>query len=184
MEAIGKKVIQKWVTKGYISEDEAEICLYNLICFIFTLSVFCLLTLVGTLLGECSNTIVLITTILFLRTYTNGYHCKSCVACMILSLIVTLLSLHIIPILNLVAAWILMFVSSIIILNHAPTNSPQMHLSEDEIAAMRKHIRTRLLVLAVLFLLLLFFNIEKAYCIVMAVTVVAASLLAVRYKVQ
>lgn len=184
MEAIAKKVVQRWTAKGYISEEEAEICQYNLICFSFTLTVFCFLILAGTLLGECRNTVIWITSLLFLRTYTNGYHCKSCVACTILSLAATLLSLHIIRLLNPVAAFGLMAIGAIAILVFAPANSPQMHLSEDEIIAMRKRVHTRLLVLAVLFLLLMFFNREAAYCIVMAIAVVATSLLAVQYKVQ
>lgn len=93
-------------------------------------------TVVGALLSEWSNTIVLILSILFLRTYTNGYHCKSCVACIFLSLAVTLLSLHIVPLLNFITALILMFVGSSIILAIAPTNSPQMHLTETEMTAM------------------------------------------------
>ena len=79
MQTIAKKVVQNWAAKGYISDDEVEMCLYNLIRHTFTVAVLCVLTVVGALLGEWSNTIVLIVSILFLRTYTNGYHCKSCV---------------------------------------------------------------------------------------------------------
>ena len=132
METIAKKVVQNWAAKGYISDDEVEMCLYNLIRHTFTVAVLCVLTVAGALLGEWSNTIVLIVSILFLRTYTNGYHCKSCVACIFLSLAVTLLSLHIVPLLNFITALILMFVGSSIILAIAPTNSPQMHLTETE----------------------------------------------------
>lgn len=78
MQTIAKKVVQNWAAKGYISDDEVEMCLYNLIRHTFTVAVLCVLTVVGALLGEWSNTIVLIVSILFLRTYTNGYHCKSC----------------------------------------------------------------------------------------------------------
>ena len=42
-------------------------CLYNLIRHTFTVAVLCVLTVVGALLGEWSNTIVLIVSILFLR---------------------------------------------------------------------------------------------------------------------
>ena len=79
MQTIAKKVVQSWAAKGYISDDEVEMCLYNLIRHTFTVAVLCVLTVVGALLGEWSNTIVLIVSILFLRKYTNGYHCKSCV---------------------------------------------------------------------------------------------------------
>lgn len=140
METIAKKVVQNWAAKGYISDDEVEMCLYNLIRHAFTVAVLCVLTVAGALLYEWSNTIVLIVSILFLRTYTNGYHCKSCVACIFLSLAVTLLSLHIVPLLNFITALILMFVGSSIILAIAPTNSPQMHLTETEMAAMKKSI--------------------------------------------
>ena len=99
MQTIAKKVVQNWAAKGYISDDEVEMCLYNLIRHTFTVAVLCVLTVAGALLGEWGNTIVLILSILFLRTFTNGYHCKSCVACIFLSLAVTLLSLHILLIL-------------------------------------------------------------------------------------
>ena len=161
METIAKKVVQNWAAKGYISDDEVEMCLYNLIRHTFTVAVLCVLTVAGALLGEWGNTIVLILSILFLRTYTNGYHCKSCVACIFLSLAVTLLSLHIVPLLNFITALILMFVGSSIILAIAPTNSPQMHLTETEMTAMRKHVRIRLLILTVLFLLFVFVNMEN-----------------------
>ena len=183
METIAKKVVQNWAAKGYISDDEVEMCLYNLIRHAFTVAVLCVLTVAGALLYEWSNTIVLIVSILFLRTYTNGYHCKSCVACIFLSLAVTLLSLHIVPLLNFITALIL-FVGSSIILAIAPTNSPQMHLTETEMTAMRKHVRIRLLILTVSFLLFVFVNMEKAYCIAVAVAVVAISLLTVRCKSQ
>lgn len=136
METIAKKVVQNWAAKGYISDDEVEMCLYNLFRRTFTVAVLFVRTVVGALLSEWSNTIVLILSILFLRTYTNGYHCKSCVACIFLSLAVTLLSLHIVPLLNFITALILMFVGSSIILAIAPTNSPQMHLTETEMTAM------------------------------------------------
>ena len=97
---------------------------------------------------------------------------------------VTLLSLHIVPLLNFITALILMFVGSSIILAIAPTNSPQMHLTETEMTAMRKHVRIRLLILTVSFLLFVFVNMEKAYCIAVAVAVVAISLLTVRCKSQ
>ena len=175
METIAKKVVQNWAAKGYISDDEVEMCLYNLIRHTFTVAVLCVLTVAGALLGEWSNTIVLIVSILFLRTYTNG---------IFLSLAVSLLSLHIVPLLNFITALILMFVGSSIILAIAPTNSPQMHLTETEMTAMRKHVRIRLLILTILFLLFVFVNMEKAYCIAVAVAVVAISLLAVRCKSQ
>lgn len=105
-------------------------------------------------------------------------------AIIFLSLAVTLLSLHIVPLLNFITALILMFVGSSIILAIAPTNSPQMHLTETEMTAMRKHVRTRLLILTILFLLFVFVNMEKAYCIAVAVAVVAISLLTVRRKSQ
>ena len=92
--------------------------------------------------------------------------------------------MHIVPLLNFITALILMFVGSSIILAIAPTNSPQMHLTETEMTAMRKHVRIRLLILTVLFLLFVFVNMEKAYCIAVAVAVVAVSLLAVRCKSQ
>ena len=200
METIAKKVVQNWAAKGYISDDEVEMCLYNLIRHTFTVAVLCVLTVAGALLGEWGNTIVLILSILFLRTFTNGYHCKSCVACIFLSLAVTLLSLHIVPLLNFITALILMFVGSSIILAIAPTNSPQMHLTETEMTAMRKHVRIRLLILTVLLGASpyngaaytisgckdqrVFVNMEKAYCIAVAVAVVAVSLLAVRCKSQ
>ena len=30
MQTIAKKVVQNWAAKGYISDDEVEMCLYNL----------------------------------------------------------------------------------------------------------------------------------------------------------
>ena len=58
MQTIAKKVVQNWAAKGYISDDEVEMCLYNLIRHTFTVAVLCVLTVVGALLGEWSNTIV------------------------------------------------------------------------------------------------------------------------------
>ena len=52
METIAKKVVQNWAEKGYISDDEVEMCLYNLFRHTFTVAVLCVLTVVGTLLGE------------------------------------------------------------------------------------------------------------------------------------
>ena len=39
METIAKKVVQNWAAKGYISDDEVEMCLYNLIRHTFTVAV-------------------------------------------------------------------------------------------------------------------------------------------------
>ena len=46
METIAKKVVQNWAAKGYISDDEVEMCLYNLIRHTFTVAVLCVLTVV------------------------------------------------------------------------------------------------------------------------------------------
>lgn len=77
METIAKEVVQNWAAKGYISDDEVEMCLYNLIRHTFTVAVLCVLTVAGALLGEWSNTIVLIVSILFLRTYTMAIIVKA-----------------------------------------------------------------------------------------------------------
>ena len=47
MQTIAKKVVQNWAAKGYISDDEVEMCLYNLIRHTFTVAVLCVLTVVA-----------------------------------------------------------------------------------------------------------------------------------------
>ena len=52
MQTIAKKVVQNWAAKGYISDDEVEMCLYNLIRHTFTVAVLCVLTVVGVSFGR------------------------------------------------------------------------------------------------------------------------------------
>lgn len=64
-----------------------------------------------------------------------------------------------------------------IIFEFAPTNSSSLHLSTQEMKAMRGKVRVRLAVLSGIMILFLFFDLHKAYCIVLAITVVAILLL-------
>lgn len=105
------------------------------------------------------------------------YHAKHYLNCFALTLMIVFVSLSLVNHLNHIIATILFSISSMIIFEFAPTNSSSLHLSTQEMKAMRGKVRVRLAVLSGIMILFLFFDLHKAYCIVLAITVVAILLL-------
>lgn len=184
MDYIAQKIVQGWILKEYISAEDEEICLYNLQCWMISCICFLSIAMMGGLLGRLLDTMLLMMGIVYLRKCTNGYHASSQRVCFFISILVTLLSLMVVPLLDRGTASILSVISLFIICRKAPINNSQIHLSPDEMIFMRSCVKKRIAVLTIAYIALLFLDEGKAYCLTMSITVVACSLLLSRYGIE
>lgn len=111
----------------------------------------------------------------YLRTRTNGYHAKSFVGCICISLsLETTFLKFFLPILNVQIAIAINCINLIIVILFSPFNHPSMHMSREEIEACRMSARRRVLWLtAVMMLAYLFRMAELANGIVLGNTMAA-----------
>ena len=177
MEVFARHIVQQWENKGYISAEEVDWCLYGLLNRLTTLFTALSAFILGSIVLNWQNTMTFLLCVLALRKYSNGYHAKHYLNCFALTLMIVFVSLSLVNHLNHIIATILFSISSMIIFEFAPTNSSSLHLSTQEMKAMRGKVRVRLAVLSGIMILFLFFDLHKAYCIVLAITVVAILLL-------
>lgn len=184
MEKIAKRIVQKWVAKEYIPAQTAELCEYNLLRKMTTITTFCIVLLPGVAVGRWFDAFLIAFGIYYLRAYTNGYHAHSYAGCLLLSIIVMNVSLIITKHTSVYISIIMFFGSSFLIIRKAPTNNLHIHLTKSEIIAMRTRIRMRLTILTGCFLGLLLLNHEKAACVAMSIAAVAISLLFAPYGIN
>lgn len=108
----------------------------------------------STLLANLGAAIAFIISFYLIRSSTNGYHAKTPLMCLILSIIYVLVFMGLFyRILNKPATYIITIVSFIIIFLLAPFDNVAMHFSNEEIMACRKKARllSILLVLCIAF---------------------------------
>lgn len=178
MERIEQRLADHLCRKGYISEEEVDWCVYGLKKRFLTVVTAAILWVLGMLVSNWWQAVLFVCAVAFLRTYTNGYHAKTYRGCLALSCAVTVLSLLLVPYVNTALALVLFVPAAAVIARFSPLNDDQIHLTKEEVAAMRKKVCLRLTILCVLFLFLLWINTQAAACISLAVLVVAVSIAA------
>ncbi len=138
--------------------------------------------LIAILLTDLLTTIGFLGSFYFLRKYTNGYHAKTFLGCLLVSLgteLLFLLGLY--PHLTLISGIILSTTCLLIICFTAPYNHPNMHLTAKEISATKIIIKRRVAILGCLLFIL---GILQAATVVRGLTVgiaLTAFLLCVAY---
>lgn len=137
------------INNKLISKDNEAWFRYGLEKRICTMVVLVPFTIIAVYVSGFWTALLFITSFIYLRSQTNGYHAKTYWRCLIDSILLEIFFvLFIEPLLN--AFWILVLVSTtvIIVFVFAPHNHPMMNLNEHEYAACKKVARIRSIQLA------------------------------------
>ena len=108
---------------------------------------------------------------------TGGYHAKTPTGCLLGSTFIMIVSLEFAKRLHPVSNLICLSVASILILRLAPANNAALHLSAEELVAVRREAKLRLAIVMLSVCLLLFFREPIAYRVTSAILAVAVALL-------
>lgn len=91
-----------------------------------------------------------------IRMRTGGYHAKTPTGCLLGSTFTMIVSLEFAKRLHPVSNLICLTAASVLILRLAPANNAALHLSEDELVAVRKEVKLRLAIVMLSACILLF----------------------------
>lgn len=150
------KIVRYCYKNGYISENQVPWLRYSIekrLSSIIGIIPFAFLAL---LLSDFWCALYFILSFCFLRSRINGYHSKTLVGCLFISLATELLFFKVIyPLLTPIVALVIWIVCFVILFLFAPYNHPNMHYSMDEVLALKKSIRHRVIILTTIFLIAL-----------------------------
>lgn len=144
MEQFADRLTYHLLICGYIDTDQAEWCHYAILHQTMNVLSFCMLVLVGSCLVDWRAAVLFTLSFRFLRERTGGYHAKTPHGCLMASLCVQFASLTVVLYVpsRLFFGVIAVF-SLCTILKLAPSNNAFIHLTQDEINALRPAIRLR-----------------------------------------
>ena len=151
MERIINKIATRYVLQGVIEESDYAWFVYGLekriSSFIGTLFFFIL----AISISDFWTSLSFFVSFCSLRTRTNGFHAKSFLGCLTISLILEFLFLDVIlPVLSPLLAFELSLLAFTLIFLFAPYNHPNMHMDTEEILAVRASARVRITVFTLL----------------------------------
>ncbi len=177
MEDFAERVTQFCLRKHLIYNHQSEWCHYMVVHR--TMSVVSLLWLIpmGALFSNWYISLTFVLSYRFLRSRTGGYHAKTPFGCILSSTWLQIIGVSFVSYTKgLLGIAVLFVVSSIIIIWQAPANNAELHLTADEINALKPRIKIRL---AVLFVLMVFSIVlpQIAVCISFGVAATAVLLL-------
>lgn len=151
MERIIKRIAALCVNQGVIEEEDYAWFVYGLekriSSFIGTMFFFFL----AIILADFWTSVSFFVSFCFLRTRTNGFHARSFLGCLMISVILELLFLAVLlPVLTPILARELSLLAFTFIFCCAPYNHPNMHMNTEELLAVRASARVRITVLTLL----------------------------------
>ena len=133
---------------GFVSENQVPWLRYSIEKRLYSIISIAPFAILSVWLSNWVCAISFISSFCFLRSRINGYHAKTVIGCILVSLIIEVLSFKIIyPVLVPIASVVICIVCFCILLSFAPYNHPNMHYSADEVLALKKSIRYRIVVL-------------------------------------
>lgn len=161
-----------------IEPEQAEWMRYALLRRLTSLVTFLILLPVGMLLVGLIRATLFIFTFRFLRTRTGGYHARTAIGCFAASLSTMLISLVIARNVSSCGVSVGVFLVALsLIWVLAPANNIYLHLSKDEISAIRSKLKIRIVIVFSLGCALLPLNICSANCVIGATASVGIMLL-------
>ncbi|WP_313129297.1 accessory gene regulator ArgB-like protein [Anaerocolumna sp.] len=89
MNIITEKYISKLIQYQIIEEENKEIYMYGLECYILKIIHTCIFLAIGLLTDTFPNTIIFLMAYSLLRTYAGGYHANSLRKCFLFSIIIS-----------------------------------------------------------------------------------------------
>lgn len=151
-----QKIIDYCYTNNLVSEGQIPWLRYSIEKRFATIIGFIPFTILAVLLSNFWCSVWFIFGFSILRSRINGYHAKTLLGCILVSLITELFLLKVIlPVLTPAIAVLINMFCFIILIRFAPYNHPNMHYSADEILSLKTSIRRGLVILALLLLTLL-----------------------------
>ena len=140
--------------RGIIQLENAEWCVYVVERKVITVTFFVVIFLLGCLITQPWNVLMILLCISQIRKWSGGYHCTSIGRCFLLSAVIVLGGILLaILVEDLQYVQVLLAVLGTCFLVKAPVDQPELHLSRIEISENRKRLRFSqavILVLAVL----------------------------------
>lgn len=178
-------LVAQCVTKGYISQDQAPWLQYSLEKKLSTFLIIIPFGALGVYLTSVPTAAGFLISFYYLRNYTNGYHAKTVLGCLGLSLIFELFFLGLLyRILNNQLLLLLLVLSCIIILWLAPYKHPNFVLTVEEFEACKKSARKRVCVISAITLVFYGLSCGRIFFGLSLGTAMVAFLLALAYLLE
>lgn len=178
METLAASVTRFFLQKHYIESEQAEWFQYGLTRRMIGGFTFLLLLPVGAILAGWIGSFLYLYTFHFLRTRTGGYHAKTPHGCFLTSLGTMFAALTLANNLHsLFTVGVASFTAVLFIFVLAPANNASLHLTANEIAAIRPRARLRLAGVVLIGCLLLHFCMPLGNCIAVSLLAVAVMLI-------
>jgi len=143
---IAECVTNQFLKYGLITDNQREWCVYTIHKKTLSMAVCCLLVLTGSGIGGLTHSLVFTFGFLFLRQRTNGYHAKTELGCIAVSLLFEIIAMWMLPYFVFDVYIVVLIGSFLCVLMLSPVNNKQIHLSEKEQHSIRwrAHLRTAL----------------------------------------
>lgn len=162
MNLFATYVTKTLLEKEFISSNQVEWCYYMIIHRTMNIVSFLILVPIGSLIVDWPSSIFFVSGYRFLRSRTGGYHAKSPMLCLILSVF---LQIIILPLVNVSIPLSVLFgvlvLSLPIIIFLSPANNAEIHFTDSEIQAIKPRIIARIFI--IVFLVFLFVSLNIAY---------------------
>lgn len=143
-----------WLTNYFlqcniIRKEQVEWCQYVLCKKMTSAFVYTLLIFLGSLIAGFLPAFLFTSALFFLRKRTNGYHARTELGCVSMSVSFEIIAMWLLPHFVFESYIILLGGSLICVLPLAPVNNSQIHLSDSELNAMRWRSYLRILILVI-----------------------------------
>lgn len=172
MERVLNNFLQKQISYGNLKEDDIEIYYFGLKQSLMFLLHLMTTILIGVVMEEWLEAIVILLVFIPLRTNAGGYHARHRSSCYIFSTLLTILMLWGVKVLgwSTISMLLISIISGFIIWNLSPVEDANKPLCELECRVYRK--RARMILLGEIFLMLVLSQIMKNKNIVLSFEVV------------
>ena len=185
--SLSKRISNRLVDKGVISNDEDEICSYGLFMIFSHTSLFIVTIIFGFLLKQPLKSILFYIQFQFIRRYAGGYHASSELRCNILSAISMIVCIWLIKDIDGNNEFIILLtitiVSAILIALFSPIDTKEKPLSDTEF----KHFQIITLIILLVFtctiVFLMLFG-QKTWAIPTCLSIILESILLITGKVK
>lgn len=155
------KIVHRLINSGLIEKSDEAVYSYQVEMLLLKLGGILLIGTIGVLSKKYLETFVFYLAFSRLRTYTNGYHSKNYVLCLLQSAFAYVLICEVLSeffIKTMPLSHPITFISIAVIYALAPVNSNAVNLSKKEIAKHREMIKKILIIYSVFLLALIHFK--------------------------
>lgn len=145
MRKIVDRLIQYYVREGIVEQEDIPWLQYGLERKISTITVGIPFFILAFFATDFLSAISFFATYFFIKKHLGGYHAKTILGCLILSLLLELIFLVVLPhYLFMPLSFIILILCALAILILAPYNHPKLHLTSEEIKSCQRKVRLRL----------------------------------------